>query len=120
MSDYTQNKGLQKTQVTIESAAQLSSAADLNGHTFCGFAIPSAMTGDAITFEGSVDDGTSFDPIKATDGTDRSVVIQTSEAGIYTVNPADFAGITHIKLKSDAAEGAGRTLQILGVKAANF
>jgi hypothetical protein len=118
-SDYTSGKGIVRFPVTIANAASLSSAALIGGYTLCGFQIPSAMTGTQISIHGSTDDGATFLPVKDGSAADRKSTIQTAEAGIYTLNPGDFAGISQIKLKSNGTEGAERTLYVLAIKAAS-
>lgn len=94
--------------VVIANAAQSSSVLKTGGLTLCGFFIPAAFTGTALTFEAcSTVDGT-FVPLKTSGGSALSFTVAAS--GYYAVDPKDFQGVAFLKLKSGSAEGAARTI----------
>ena len=77
----------------------------------CAFSFP-AMTGTSVTLYGSTDNIT-FVPLA--DSTDNNYTITVSAtAKIRTVNPQNLAGVQYIQLVSGSAEGADRTITVLG------
>ena len=70
---------------------------------------PSALTGSAFTFEGSLD-GTTFVPVY-NEGTQYSVNVGTSR--YVALNAAVFQGLQSIKIVSGTQEGADRTIQVV-------
>lgn len=94
--------------VAIANGATVSSAADLVGHTLCGFSIPSAFTGTAITFQASLD-GTTYQQLY-NGGSAYSVTVAADK--YVTVDPSVFAGVRYVKLVSGSAEGGARTITL--------
>ncbi len=103
--------------VTILSGQTVASeGVNLSGFTLAGILIPT-MTGTTVTFQGSVD-GTNYYAIKDNTGTAISITTGGT-AGIYKLNAADFIGITHIKPVSGSAEGADRSVTLIGADILN-
>lgn len=102
-SDYDVNA------VTILINTTTSTDIDLSSRGFVGFVIPSAFTGTAVTFTGSVD-GTNFFALYNSDNTAYSITVGTSR--FYCLNPADFLGMRYVRLVSGSSEAAARTISI--------
>lgn len=94
---------------TIASSGTISDAISLHGCTPVAFLIPAAFTGTTVTFQGSIDGGTTFGAIGNVIGT-ISYTVATS--GMYSINPADFAAYDRIKLVSGSNEAAEREIQV--------
>lgn len=96
--------------VTIASGATASTAIDLQSFGFVGFITPAALTGTAFTFTGSIDNST-FVALYNSDNTAYSITVGTSR--YYCLNPADFLGMKYVKIVSNGAEGADRTITVI-------
>lgn len=70
---------------------------------------PAALTGTAVTFQGSVD-GSTFVPVY-NEGTQYSVNVGTSR--YVALNNALLGGVQSIKVVSGSAEAAERTIQVV-------
>lgn len=72
-----------------------------------GFITPATLTGTSFSFEGSVD-GSTYYPIHKDDGTVYTVPVAASR---YTfLPPYNVCGWQYIKIVSNSAEGAARTI----------
>ena len=107
---HSQSYDLEEVEVTIASSGTVSTAANLLGMRLVGIVTPAALTGTALTFQGSADGSTytalydtAGDAVGATVAADRWVVL----------DPADFAGIPYIKAVSGSAEAAERTITLI-------
>ncbi len=109
-------RGNAKKQTTIANGATTSEDVDLSGFTLAGVLIPVAMTGSTLTFQGTVDKVNYYD-IKNTAGTAISITLSTT--GIYKLNAADFIGIDNLRIVSASAEGALRTITVIGADILN-
>lgn len=96
---------------TIASGQTVSSAVQLDARSVVGFYFP-VMTGTAVTIS------TSFD------GTNYSQVYEVSTATSYTVsgtaryvhcNPGFLQGCKYIKITSNGAEGAARSISVISI-----
>lgn len=72
---------------------------------------PASMTGTGITFEMSVDGGTTWHDVYGTDG--NLVSITKVNGGYRALNPTDFAGVQHIRVKSSGAETGAKVFKIV-------
>ena len=109
-------RGNAKKQTTIANGATTSEDVDLSGFTLAGVLIPVAMTGSTLTFQGTVDKVNYYD-IKNTAGTAISITLSTT--GIYKLNAADFIGIDNLRIVIASAEGALRTITVIGADILN-
>lgn len=76
-----------------------------------GVIFPASMTGTGITFEMSVDGGTTWHDVYGTDG---NLVSVTKVDGDYrALNPSDFAGVQHVRVKSSGAETGAKIIKIV-------
>ncbi len=114
MTSLTQGK--EYHDVVISSSGTVSTAASLNDFTLCGFILPAAFTGAAVTFQGSVDNVT-FSTIY--DSSDAAIGATVTQGRAYSLNLIDFLGYPYIKIVSGSAEGAERTIQLLSVRSLN-
>lgn len=96
--------------VTIAISTTTSEAIDLGSLGFVGIILPSAFTGTAITFTGSIDNST-FTALYNSNNSAYSIAVSASR--YYMLNPADFMGSRYIKLVSNATEAAGRTITVI-------
>ena len=104
-------RGKQSIDVTIASSGTVSSAAYCNDSVLCGFILPAAFTGTAITFQGSLDNTTFY---TIYDDTNTAIGVSTAAQGrAYSLNVIDFTGWNYIKIVSGSAEAAGRTVTLL-------
>lgn len=96
---------------TIANGATVSDAMDLGDQTLVGIITPSALTGTAISFQASNDDDGTYVAVKGSDGVAISIVCAAS--GYYVIQPAILSGIRFLKLVSNGAEGAARTIRVM-------
>jgi hypothetical protein len=102
---------IEETTTTIANGQGSSLAVDLYGVALVGISIPAAFTGIALTFQVSVDNGQTYQPMYKADGTAYSVTVA---AGHYIQIPAlDFAGIRFLKVISGSNEAADRVLTLV-------
>lgn len=95
--------------VVIANSAQLSGAANLTGLRLAGIVMPAAFTGAALTFEVS-HDGTTYQELYWNDIA-YSVTVAAAKNVSLTMNA--FWPWQYVKVKSDSAEGAERTLTLI-------
>jgi hypothetical protein len=109
--------------VTIASGASLSGAAHIgfalsgggSRGTLVGIQMPSAWTAASLTFQAS-NDGTTFTNLY--DAAGNEVSVTTDASRWIALDPADFAGITHLKVRSGTSgtavnQGADRVLTLI-------
>lgn len=98
--------------LTIANGATVSDAFPSNDHAAFGLQMPAAFTGSALTFQVSADNGTTFQALyDATGSTQVSMAVAASRS--YDL-PAELASWTHFKIVSGSAEGAARSLKVVG------
>jgi hypothetical protein len=96
---------------TIANGAQLSGAIDLKKCTAAGIFMPAAFTGVALTFFTAPTLSGTYVEIVKLDGTALS---QTAAASKYIpLDPAYFAGVRFLKIRSGSAEGGARDLTVV-------
>ncbi len=96
-------------QVTIASSGDTSTAAVLHGTTIAGIYI-GTFTGTEISFEASFDGSTFF---TVHDGLGVALTRDVASDIYLPLDPANFYGIRFIKVKSNLAEVAERTLNLV-------
>lgn len=94
--------------VTISSGQTKSNALKLYGTTPVVVEMPAAITGTSLSFEGSIDGGTTFTPINTSTG---ALTYTVAASNCYVLNPANFCGFDEVKLVM-ASQGADRTIKI--------
>jgi len=99
---------LDSATVTIANGAQLSGALDCGGMSLVGIITPAALTGTAMTLQGSHDNST-FNDVNNSAGTQVSITVAASR--FIALNPDDFVSFRYLKLKSGSAEGAERIIR---------
>jgi hypothetical protein len=94
----------------IPNSGTISAAVDLVGTGLVAIQLPAAMTGTAISFQGSAD-GTTFGAIH--DGAGAAVSI-TIAANLVVVVPSSITnGSRWLKLVSGSTEAAERTIKLI-------
>lgn len=98
--------------VTLDIATdnQLTPAISLHGTTAVAITAPGAMDSAAISFEGSIDGGTSFAPVFQ--GSTQFTITLDANAATYTLDANTFVAFDQIKVKCASAETANRTFVI--------
>ena len=92
------------------AAGQTASAAiDLSGCTLCGVYVPAAFTGTTLAFQASPD-GAAFSRVG--DGSGNAYVQSLAPGDFVPVDTAVFAGVRFVKIVSNAAEAAARSLTL--------
>ncbi len=81
----------------------------------CALSMPAAFTGTAITFQVSIDGGTTWNALYDDTGTLVTVTVAASRH--IRLIPSLFAGLDHIKLVSGSAEGAARSIGLVFAEA---
>jgi hypothetical protein len=107
--------------ITIPNAGNLSTTGgdsnngivDLRLKTLVGIQMPAAWTTAVLTFQVSMDGGTTFSDLYDESGTERSVTVAVNRS--ITLDPTKFIGATHIKIRSGTSaapvvQAAARTL----------
>lgn len=93
--------------VTIASGQTVSAAISCNGLALVGLQLPTALTGTAFTFQGSLD-GLTFQSIHSL--TTSTALSYTVSASIYAaIDPTPFNGLVAFKIVSGTAEAAARS-----------
>ncbi len=93
---------LNYTTCTIADGASLSDAIDLNGANLCVIQLPSGWDTAGITFQGSVDGGTTFVNVYDATATEYAVSSISASKSVK-VAPTFLDGYTHIKIRSGTA-----------------
>ena len=96
--------------VTIANGATVSSELRVGYRTsVVAIVTPAALTGTAVTFQGSVD-GSTFVPVY-NEATQYSVNVSTSR--YVALNRSVLSGLQSLKIVSGSAEAADRTIQVI-------
>lgn len=97
------------TTVTIANAASLSDAANftaLPGASLCGIIVPSTWSTAALSFAASADNST-FYPMYNASGAELATGSITGGTAVWVaLDPADFAGVPYIKVRSGTVGAA--------------
>lgn len=96
--------------VTVTSGSTTSTPIWCQGMVPVGLITPAALTSTALTFQTSAD-GTTYNTLRATDGTARSYTVTTSSQ--YAAAPADWAGAEYIKVVCGSTEAGNRTITFI-------
>lgn len=102
---------------TIANGASLSDAVALRRGRVAALQLPAAWTAAAITFQASLDGGVTYGNVYD-DATERTIASGSVVADrVLSLDPADWAGFTHIKLRSGTAaspvaQGAARAIVV--------
>lgn len=99
--------------VVIASGATDSSAAALYGVKPCRLSMPAAFTGTSVSFKSSRD-GVNFNALYDDAGALVSVPVGTSRSVSLGNLVQHFLAMPWVKLVSNGAEGADRTITIVG------
>lgn len=107
--------------LTIANGQTTSDAFEAASCAAFGLQLPGTFTGTAITFQVSADKGTTYQTLYEYDSTtdDGSATRATTRAVVQGRSydlPAELASWTHFKIVSGSAEGAARTLVVVGKK----
>lgn len=85
----------------IASGQSLSAEVNLIGRVVCGFQIPSAWTAADLTFQASIDNGTTYVDLYFATG--EATVDQAAADRYIGINGAEWLGITNLKIRSGTA-----------------
>jgi hypothetical protein len=86
----------------IGAGAALSNAVASPEKVLCGIVMPAAWTAAPLTFQASPDDGATWYDLR--DDAGNEITVTGAAAGLYlAVDPGNFAGITHLKVRSGPA-----------------
>lgn len=94
----------------ILNGDQESNAIATGGMCLVGMILPSAFTGTAITFECSDAIDGIFKPLY--DNSNSLVSMTVAQGRAYAIDPANFQGISFLKIKSGSAEAAERVVTL--------
>ena len=95
----------------IANGQTTSDAIDLFGTTLVGIQMPATFTGSSISFEAATTLGGTYQPITNSGG--NSISATAAGGKFISIDPSDIAGVQFIKIVSDSAEGAERTLELV-------
>jgi len=95
---------------TIANGGTTSGVVDLQGRGLVAFILPAAFTGTAITFQVSAD-GTNF--YDCYNSANSQMTCTVTQGRAYMLDPGDLVAVRFIKLVSNAAEGAERTITLI-------
>lgn len=104
------NKPDHEVDVTILSGQTDSNEAILEGKRLVAIVTPAALTGANLSFQASVDGATWYSVVN-TAGTALSTAMAASKW--IVIAPQDFAGVSRLKIVSDASEGADRAFKLI-------
>jgi hypothetical protein len=100
---------------TIVNGATVSDIINMQDYYLCGLDIP-AMTGTALTLEGSID-GVTFRSLKDTTlGTNYSTLTVDGTGAIMVLTPATYTSCNYWRLTAGSAQGAERLIDALGYR----
>ena len=103
--------------VTIPSGSTgLSSGFALNSAFAVAIYVPSGWVTANITFQGSIDGGTTYGNLKTSGGSEVTINV-TAAGDLYNLNPVDYASCTHLKIRSGTSgtpvnQSSGSTLVV--------
>lgn len=100
----------------IASGAALSGALNLGGLRLVGLAVPATVTGSTLTFQVSVDGGTTW--VNMFDKGGNEIAIAIGASRLVVLDPADFAGVQWLKVRSGTSgtpvnQGQDTTFQLV-------
>lgn len=98
---------LTKATATIAASGTTSGAIPCNGAIPVALQFPT-MTGTAMTFHVSLDDGATFTELVDTSGAAVSITVPDNK--VVTLAPSTFAGVDQFKLVSGSSEAAAREI----------
>ena len=105
-------KGLFADATTIANGATVSATVSFERNRVpLAVIMPAAFTGTSITFQVSFD-GSTFQPLY-NESTLYSITVSTSVARTYALSRQAMDGVKHLRVVSQASEGAIRTLSIV-------
>lgn len=107
MRTQTMTIAATETTSTPISLLEFPPALDQNPFSIAGLIVP-ATDGTSLALEASFDDGATWHPMLAEDAT--AIALTTSAAGYFVLNPQQMMAADHIRVVSDAAETAQRTI----------
>ncbi len=96
---------------TITSGQSVGNALQVGAYTIVSLQVPAAITGTALTFQGSIDGVTYTVITDPATGAPPPFPVAASKG--YSIDPLILVGWRYLKVVSNAAEGAGRSF-ILG------
>lgn len=111
MAVYAQPPAIETA--TIASSGDTSGVINLGSGNLVGLFIPDTMTSTAITFLTSETEVGTYVDVEDGDGNTISVIIPTSGGAYIRLNPADFAGVQFLKVKTGSPEGAEREVGVV-------
>lgn len=101
-AEQLQDKAVDLIIATIANTETTSDAILLFGTTAVTMEMPATITGTIVTFEGSIDNGTTFKQIK--DRLDAIITFTVAADGSYPLDANIFAGYDQIKLVMDVQD----------------
>lgn len=108
--------GIELCSATISNGTALSGAVPLGEKVLVGIAMPAAWTAASLTFQVSVDGGTTW--LELTDTTGSAVAAAVSASVYVAIDHALWRGINVVKVRSGTSsspvnQGADRVVQIV-------
>lgn len=102
----------------IANGASLSDAVALGPHRAVAIVMPDTWTAASLTFEVSVDGGTTYKPLYDVYG--QEYTVPASNNRTILLPPSDFASVNALKIRSGSSgtpvnQGADRALQVASV-----
>lgn len=98
---------------TIANGDTLSDVVDLGGAAVYGIVLPT-LTGTTLSIQGCDTAGGTYVTLKSIAGAAATITVATVGAGAYLyLDPSMTAGWPYLKLLSQAAEGAARSIKLL-------
>lgn len=93
--------------VTIADSASLSGAIDLGDYTLCGIIVPSGWSTATISFAASDSLAGTYYPVYSSSGAEVVTGSITGGTAVWVaLDPADFAGIRYLKVRSGTSAAA--------------
>jgi hypothetical protein len=102
---------VRRVSLAIANGQTVSAAFNASDCAAFGLQMPAAFTGTTVSFQVSADDGTTYQALYDTTNTLVSMTVAASRS--YDL-PAELAAWDHFKIVSGLAEGAARTLIVVG------
>jgi hypothetical protein len=106
---------VRKYVATIANGESQSNSMGVGEMSLLAIVMPASWTAANLTFLGSYDNGTTFQPLHEMDGDEITVVTAASRTCI--LDPAVFTGLDYVKIRSCTTggpvnQGAARTLTV--------
>lgn len=96
----------------ITGGGSTSAAINLNGQTPTGLRVPAGLASTSLTFE--VSDSLAGTYTQLRDTSNNALSITTSNtAAQYALNPANFAGVDFIRIKTGSNEASNPVFQLI-------